>query len=46
MIKLLTDYQPFTKGEVLTFGIEKDAELVGKGLAVWVKISDLNYTKK
>ena len=46
MIKLLTDYQPFTKGEILTFGKEKDAQLVEKGLAVWVKISDLNYKKK
>jgi hypothetical protein len=46
MIKLLTDIQPFTKGEVLTFGREKDAELVSKGMAVWVKVSDLNYKIK
>lgn len=46
MIKLIQDVQPFTKGEVLTFGKEKDAELVLKGLAVWIKIHDLDYKKK
>lgn len=46
MIKLIQDVQPFTKGEVLTFGREKDAELVLKGLAVWVKLQDLDYKKK
>lgn len=46
MIKLLTDIQPFTKGEVLTFGKAKDAELVLKGLAVWVKMPDLDYSIK
>lgn len=46
MIKLLENVQPFAKGEVLTFGREKDAELVKKGLAVWVKIKDLDYKIK
>lgn len=46
MIKLIHDVHPFTKGETLTFGIEKDAELVKDGLAVWVKIADLNYKTK
>ena len=46
MIKLIQDVQPFSKGEVLTFGTEKDAELVSNGMAVWVKVSDLNYKIK
>ena len=46
MIKLIQDVQPFTRGEVLTFGRKKDAELVENGLAVWVKIKDLDFRKK
>jgi hypothetical protein len=46
MIKLIQDVQPFAKGEVLTFGSKKDAQLVEKGLAVWVKMQDLDYRKK
>ncbi len=46
MIKLLTDYLHFQKGEVINFGLEKNAELVSKNLAVWVKIQELKYATK
>lgn len=46
MIKLLTDYLHFQKGEVINFGQEKNEELVSKNLAVWVKIQELKYATK
>ena len=46
MIKLLTNYLHFQKGEVINFGQEKNAELVRKNLSIWVKIQDLKYATK
>jgi hypothetical protein len=46
MIKLLVNYLHFQKGEVINFGQEKNAELVRKNLAIWVKIQDLKYATK
>jgi hypothetical protein len=46
MIKLLVNYFHFQKGEVINFGQEKNAELVRKNLAIWVKIQDLKYATK
>ena len=46
MIKLLINYLHFQKGEVINCGQEKNAELVRKNLAIWVKIKDLEYATK
>jgi len=46
MIKLIKEYPPFKKDELITFGAVKDAELVSKGLAVWTKISSTHYNTK
>jgi hypothetical protein len=46
MIKLLTDYLHFQKGEVINFGQEKNSQLVKENKAVWVKIQDLQYATK
>jgi hypothetical protein len=46
MIKLVQDYIPFRKGEILTFGKQHDAKLVSEGIAVWTKIANLDIRRK
>ena len=46
MIKLINDYPPFKKDEILSFGGVKDAELVMKRIAIWTKISSTHYNTK
>jgi hypothetical protein len=46
MIKLVQDYIPFKKGEILTFGKDHDAKLVTNGIAVWTKIANLDIQRK
>jgi hypothetical protein len=46
MIKLVQDYIPFKKGEILTFGKQHDAKLVSEGIAVWTKIANLDIRRK
>jgi len=46
MIKLIKDLSPFKKGEIITFGAEKDQKLIDLGLAIMTKISSTHYNTK
>ena len=46
MIKLIKDLHPFKKGEIITFGAEKDQKLIDLEIAIMTKISSTHYNTK
>jgi hypothetical protein len=46
MIKLLEDYGEHKKYDLIDLGCVKNALLVSKKIAVWIKVSDVKYKVK
>ena len=46
MIKLLHDYDKYKKDAIIDLGCVKNALLVSKKIAQWIKISDVKYKTK
>jgi len=46
MIKLLQDYENHKKDAIIDLGCVKNALLVSKKIAQWIKVSDVKYKVK
>ena len=46
MIKFIVEYQGFKKDEKHDFGCVRNKLLVDRGVAVWIKVSDVKYSVK